>query len=340
MTHCRPNALRASFAYFMRTLVLGGTQFIGRQIVLELLRAGDAVTILSRGVTPDDLPAEVERLRGDRDRGSLGLSQLEGRQWDACIDVNGYTAVHVNASVSELQRRVGRYVFISAVAVYGHARTGPLDEGTPVVEAAPEHVTDVVGDMYGRLKVTCERIVRAALGQRATILRPQIVVGPHDHTPRLTYWIRRAQQVGSMLAPGDGSDFLQVVDVKDVARFAALAVERDLSGTYNLAGERVTWSSFFDMLRPREVCWVSRLILEQADPGETHLPLYRPAGSLRSGLMHVSHNCAVNAGFIVTPLRTSVEQVRAWVAAANPDTQALNPHVERRLIERQVAQRR
>jgi 2'-hydroxyisoflavone reductase len=322
----------------VRILVLGGTQFIGRQIVLELLRAGDAVTILNRGMTPDDLPAEVERLRGDRDRGPLGLQELEGREWDACIDVNGYTAVHVNASVSELQRRVHRYVFVSAVAAYGYAQTGPLDEGAPVVEAAPEHVTDVVGDMYARLKVTCEQIVRKALGHRATILRPQIVVGAHDPTPRLTYWIRRAQQAGPMLAPGDGSDFLQVVDVKDVARFTALTVERDLSGIYNLAGERVTWRSFLDMLSPREVCWVSRLILEQEGVREMDLPLYRPVGSLRSGLMHVSNSCAVNVGFIVTPLRTSVEQVRAWIAAVNPDTQAFDPHVERRLIERQVAQ--
>jgi 2'-hydroxyisoflavone reductase len=323
----------------MHTLVLGGTQFIGRHIVLELLRAGHTVTILNRGTTPDDLPAEVERLRGDRDRGPLGLSQLEGRQWDACIDVTGYTAVHVDASVSELQRRVGRYVFVSAVAVYGHARTGPLDEGAPVVEAAPEDVTDVVGDMYGRLKVTCERIVREALGHRATILRPQVVVGPHDPTPRLTYWIHRAQQDGPMLAPGDGSDFLQVVDVKDVARFTALMVESDLSGTYNLAGERVTWRSFLDMLAPREVCWVSKLILEEAGVGEVSLPLYRPVGSLRSGLMHVSHSCVANAGFIFTPLRSTVEQVRAWIAAANPDTQAFNPDVERRLIKREVDQR-
>lgn len=324
----------------MRILVLGGTQFIGRQIVLELLRAGAAVTILNRGVTPDDLPAEVERLRGDRDRGAPGLLQLEGRQWDACIDVNGYTAVHVKASVSELQRRVGRYVFVSAVAVYGPARTGPLDERAPLIEAAPEHVTDVVGEMYARLKVTCERIVREAFGHRATILRPQVVVGPHDPTPRLTYWIHRARQAGPMLAPGDGSDFLQVVDVRDVARFTALAVERDLSGTYNLTGERVTWGSFLEMLAPPEVCWVSRPILEQAGVGEGDLPLYRPSGSLRSGLMHVSHNCAVNAGFIATPLRSTVEQVRAWVAAANPDSQAFDPDVERRLIERQIAQRR
>jgi 2'-hydroxyisoflavone reductase len=324
----------------MRTLVLGGSLFIGRQIVLELLLAGHAVTILNRGLTPNDLPAEVERLDGDRDTGPLGVSQLKGRQWDACIDVSGYTAVHVKASISELRQRVGRYVFVSAVSVYGDARMGPLDEDARLVEAAPEHVTEVAGEMYGRLKVTCERIVREALGHRATIVRPQIVVGPHDPTPRLTSWIRRAQQVDALLGPGDGSDFLQVVDVKDVARFTALAVERDLSGIYNLSGERVFWRSFVDMLAPREVCWVSRPILEAAGVGEMELPLYRPVGAPRSGLMYVSHSRAASAGFTVTPLRTSVEQVRAWVAATNPETQVLNPDVERHLIERQATSRR
>jgi hypothetical protein len=38
-------------------------------------------------------------------------------------------------------------------------------------------------------------------------------------------------------------------------------------------------------------------------------------------------------------LRTIVEQVRAWVAATNPDTQALSPDVERQLIERQALER-
>jgi 2'-hydroxyisoflavone reductase len=318
----------------MHILVLGGTRFIGHHIVLELLRSGHTVTTLNRGLTPDDLPAQVKRLRGDRDRGTSGLSELHGQKWDACVDVSGYTAVHTKSAADELQGRIGRYIFISAVSVYGDSRKGPIGESAGLVDAAPEDVTEVIGDMYGRLKVTCERIVCRALGDRATILRPQVVVGPLDPTPRLTYWIRRARQSETMLTPGDGSDFLQVIDVHDIARFASVVIERDLPGTYNLSGERLTWSSFIDMLAPQNVFWVTKTILEEARLSFMDLPLYRATGAPRSGLMHVSNDRAVQAGLVATPMRTTLEQVRGWMAAANPDTEALKPDIEQQLIER------
>ena len=317
----------------MNVLVLGGTQFIGRHVVLELLRGGHAVTILNRGVTPDDLPPEVERLRGDRDLGPQGVAAMRGRRFDACVDLSGYTAVHVRSSLDALQGQVGRYVFVSAVAAYRVPGDGPVDESAPLVDAAPEHVTEVAGDMYGRLKVTCERIVGKALGERATILRPQIVVGPFDPTPRLTHWLRRAREPGTMLAPGDGSDHVQVVDVGDVARFAALVVERDLAGTYNLSGERPTWSRFIALLAPPSPCWVPSTILDEAGLDSMDLALYRASGSLRSSLMHVSNARAVRAGMTVTPLPRTLERVRAWMDERNPDSEALKPEVERRLIE-------
>ena len=75
----------------MTILILGGTQFVGRHIVEAMTAAGHSVTILNRGRSLDALPASVERLRGDRDRGSPGLDALTGRTWDVSVDVSGYT---------------------------------------------------------------------------------------------------------------------------------------------------------------------------------------------------------------------------------------------------------
>ena len=86
----------------MDILVLGGTQFVGRHIVLAFLASGHRVSILTRGRTPDELPAEVERLRGDRGEPG-GLDGLAGRRWDACVDVSGYLSSAVRAS-SEIGR--------------------------------------------------------------------------------------------------------------------------------------------------------------------------------------------------------------------------------------------
>ena len=201
----------------MQILVLGGTQFVGRHIVEVLLRAGHFVSILNRGISNDPLPIPVERLRGDRDRGVAGLDALSGRTWDVCVDVCGYTAMQVRSSVERLCPKVGRYVFVSAVSVYGNPASGPVYETHPLVSAADEGVSEVTGETYGPLKVTCERIVQDRFSERCTLLRPQVIAGPYDPLDRFSYWVRRAAQGGEMLAPGNGHDFLQYIDAADVA---------------------------------------------------------------------------------------------------------------------------
>src|SRR5690348_2694567 len=121
-----------------RVLILGGTQFIGRHIAEALLAAGHTVSILNRGQSPDDLPAEVERLRGDRDDGASGLRALAGRSWDACVDVSGYTPRQVRPSADMLRESVNRYVFVSAVAAYGDPADRPVRETHPRAPPAAE----------------------------------------------------------------------------------------------------------------------------------------------------------------------------------------------------------
>jgi len=202
----------------VKILVLGGTQFVGRHIVEALARVEHSVSTLNRGRSADELPPQVERLRGDRDQGSAGLYALERRSWDVCVDVNGYTAQQVRASTQMLRESVGRYVFVSAVSVYGDPARGPVAETEPRSTPAREDVIDVTAATYGPLKVTCENIVVETFGARCALVRPQIIAGPHDPIDRLSYWVRRAAQGGEMLAPGDGSDHVQFIDARDVAR--------------------------------------------------------------------------------------------------------------------------
>ena len=155
----------------MKVLILGGTQFIGRHIVEELLSAGHAVSILTRGKTPDELPTQVERLRGDRDEGALGLEALTNRSWDVCVDVSGYTPRQVRPSAERLSASVKRYIFVSAVSVYGDPDQCPVLETHPLLSPASEDVTEVNGETYGSLKVTCENIVRQIYTNKSTILR-------------------------------------------------------------------------------------------------------------------------------------------------------------------------
>ncbi len=297
----------------MRVLMLGGKQFIGRHIVEALLAAGHRVSILNRGKSLDELPPNVERLRGDRDNGIVGLEALKGHSWDVCIDVSGYTPRQVRPSAERLRASVQRYVFVSAVSVYGDPHDRPVRETHPRMPPAAEGVTEVDADTYGPLKVSCENIVQEVYADRCTLLRPQIVVGPHDPSGRYTYWVQRAMQGGEMLAPGDGSDHVQVIDVRDLARFTRTVIENDVGGIFNLAGPRLTWAEFMHILGSKNMVWVPAEIIKSAGLTFRELPLFRPEHGARSSLMDVSNERARTAGLTLTDPEVSVSDMRAWL---------------------------
>lgn len=297
----------------MKVLILGGTQFIGRHLVQSLLGAGHAVTTFTRGRTPDAHPAAVERLHGDRDAGVAGLAPLAGRTWDACVDLSGYTPRQVRASATRLRDSVGHYAFVSSVSAYLDTVPGPVREDAPRWPPAGADVTEITAETYGPLKVTCEDIVQEVFGDRCALLRPQIVAGAYDPYDRFTYWVRRAGRPGPMLAPGAGSDHLQVVDVRDVARFLRLVCERSLSGPFNLAGPRQTWTDFLRRLGANDLVWVPAELIDAAGLTFRELPLFRSDGAERSGLMHVSAGRAMAAGLTHTPPEETIAAVREWL---------------------------
>jgi nucleoside-diphosphate-sugar epimerase len=143
-------------------------------------------------------------------------------------------------------------VYISAVMVYGDAQRRPVTEAHPRVNAAPEDETDVNGATYGPLKVACENIVEQIYASRCAVVRPQIVVGPHDPSGRFSYWLERARLGGPVLAPGDGSDHLQMIDARDLARFATIVVNTISRPSISPAGS----SQSVHDLDARDLVWV------------------------------------------------------------------------------------
>lgn len=219
----------------MDVLVLGGTSFVGRAIVEDLLDRGHAPTLFTRGKTNPDLFPDLPRRTGDRETGDY--TALEDGRWDAVVDVSGYVPRHVAQAMLALADRSHRYLFISTGSVYsrsGAASTG-MDEDSPRLEPYRED-EEITPATYGRLKVACEDDLLARLGDRATIVRPGIVAGPHDTTDRFTYWVRRASRGGRVAVPARLEQPVQVVDSRDLARLVTVLVEDDRPGTYNAVG--------------------------------------------------------------------------------------------------------
>ncbi|MGZ6793532.1 MAG: NAD-dependent epimerase/dehydratase family protein, partial [Mycobacteriales bacterium] len=195
----------------MDVLVLGGTSFVGRWVVEDLLASGHTPTLFSRGVTGTELFPGVARLVGDRESGDYAA--LEGSAWDAVVDVSGYVPRHV-AQAGDALGPVGRYLFVSTGSVYDRTQAGDgMAEDSARLPPYRES-EEITGDTYGRLKVACEDDVLARWGDRATIVRPGIVAGPHDTTDRFTYWVRRAARGGRIAVPGRLDQPVQVVDAR------------------------------------------------------------------------------------------------------------------------------
>ena len=307
----------------LRILVLGGTQFIGIHMAEVALERGHAVALFNRGRSNPGMLPRAERLKGDRDG---DLDALKGRQWDAVIDNSGYVPRHVRLSTEMLAPQVWRYLFISTISVYA-SFAKPNDEHSPLRTLTDESVEKVDGQTYGPLKALCEKAVHAAFENRATIVRPGFIVGPHDSTDRFTHWPARAARGGEMIAPGSAADRMQFVDARDLARFTIDMLERDVTDTFNVTsppghftiGQVIneSVSSANALAHPERVpqpVWVPTEFLEQQQ-GSTLMsdfPIWIPAQGELAAFAEIDVTRALNAGLRLRPLNTTVHDTLQW----------------------------
>ncbi len=294
----------------MRILLLGGPKFLGRAVTDAALARDHEVTFFNRGQTsPPELYPEVEKLQGDRDG---GLEAIGGREWDAVVDTSGYVPRIVGASAAFLEPRVARYAFVSSISVYADFSSA-VDESSPVGTLADETVEEMGAEYenYGPLKALCERAVQDAFGDRALIVRPGLIVGPHDPTGRFTYWPHRLARGGEVLAPAPCGRLVQFVDVRDLGVWLVDALEQGRSGIFNATGEGTAWA---DVVAGADVVWVDDAFLVEQGVGEwMELPLWIAAGEM-SGIHMADVSRAVAAGLRFRPLAETMSDTLAKAA--------------------------
>jgi 2'-hydroxyisoflavone reductase len=218
----------------MRLLILGGTVFLGRALTDAALAGGHAVTHLNRGLSGCD--GRVETLLFDREVVPF-MDGVDGRRtWDAAIDTCGYLPQVVQRSADALRDRVGCYAFVSSISAYRSFEFENFDEESPLQEAPEPLPNEMTPALYGALKAACEAVILKTYGGRAFIVRPGLLVGPHDPTDRFTWWPWRISRGGRFVAPGRADRRVQFVDVRDVAEWMIPALERSASGTFQVTG--------------------------------------------------------------------------------------------------------
>jgi len=207
----------------MRILVIGGTQFIGREIVARLVTRGHDVAVLHRR-DHHDLGPEIQNVQADRsDLTTVSRVLREGR-FDAVFDTaydweKGTTASQVEAAARSCRDGLRRYVFMSSIAAYG--------PGVDHRESAPL-VADDYPNPYAQHKASSERALfrmHADSEFPVTTFRPPFVHGPRQPFYREQFFWDRLRDGRAIILPDEGETPIQWVFVSDLAEACVRAIE-------------------------------------------------------------------------------------------------------------------
>jgi 2'-hydroxyisoflavone reductase len=294
----------------MKLLVIGGTRFVGRHLVEAALQRGHSVTLFNRGKNANVFP-NVEQIHGDRDK---DVSALRNKSFDAVIDTCGYIPRHLQMMADVLQT-IPLYVFISTISVYADPIPLRADEDAPLarLEQAGEEVTN---ESYGALKVLCENVITEAFPNRALIVRPGFIVGPHDHTDRFSYYPYRVSKGGEMLSPPANTP-MQFIDARDLATWTIAATEQSLTGTFNIVtpADSITFGQVLETARAisktdTKITYVDDAFIATNEKAQA-LPMYVPEE--HQAWERVSSQKAIKAGLTFRPLETTIKETLEWL---------------------------
>ena len=303
----------------LRILILGGTGFTGPHQVRYAVSRGHKVTVFNRGKTnPGSVPAGVERLQGDRTTGNL--ESLKNREWDAVIDVPSTFPRWVREAATLLKDAAQQYVFISSISVYKDNSKPGMDETAEVHTLADPTVEQITGETYGGLKAHAEKEALKAFGNRATIIRPGLIVGDGDNSDRFTYWPVRIARGGEVLAPGNPTDPVQFIDARDLAEWMIRMVEQKAYGTYNATGPAhpLTMAEMLYGIKAvttagAQFTWVPASFLEaQKVQPWSDMPVWIPPAGDMTGFAAVSIQRALDKGLTFRPLADTAQATLAF----------------------------
>lgn len=308
-------------------LVLGGTGFLGPATVNCLLSRGHQVTLFNRGQSNPGLFPSLEKLRGNRDPKLQDLSALQGaRHWDAVVDVWPQEPDIVQATAELLAPRTAHYLYVSSVAAYDGYPQPNMDE------TSPTRPWGSAGEAYGINKAESERRLRALAGQKFTLVRPGPIKGDRDGGPDLVTWLMRARSGGQHIGPGDGSDSVEIVDVKDVGSFLADCVDSRRLGAWNLTGEPMTFRAFLHqcnvITRSRaQFIWVPHDFLTshglktdyELKMYAANFPFWRPEPQL-ANIFRISSKKAFGVGWRTRPLSNTAQDCMATFGVLHGNT--------------------
>lgn len=310
-----------------RILVLGGTKFLGPELVKVFLDRGHSVILFNRGKTDPGKFAYLEQLRGDRELPiGEGLQQLKGRNWDVVVDTWQKGPKCVEDSARLLSGNVGAYFYTSSISVYhrdAFAAVGAQEDARLSDLAGTISTREPESEVYYIRKTLAEVALMQHFHGRIGIFRAHGLRGAAINEPvDEPYWPVRLWRGGAILAPEDGSTWGQFTDIASFAGFMAAAVADDrVCGAFNVMSRPFRLREYFSAITQvtgttPDLRWISR---ERLSPHGIEpyrdLPMWRPDPP---GFYGFDTSKAEAIGFEHRPLAASVASMLEGYNHRNP----------------------
>jgi nucleoside-diphosphate-sugar epimerase len=227
-------------------LVTGGAGFIGSHLVPRLLELGHSVTVLDNLSTGklENLDGVLDHPKFAFQRGDIQDKSIPNEVFDgidsiihlaALIDVSASVAdpiqnheVNVNGAFNMLngaiKHNVKKFIFASSTAVYGDAKTLPLQENSILHPISPYAASKVAGEAYCSAFASC-------FGLETIILRFFNIYGLRsENSPYsgvITKFLQKIINGGVLTIDGDGEQTRDFIHVNDIVKAVILALEQE-----------------------------------------------------------------------------------------------------------------
>lgn len=318
----------------MRVLIIGGTRFIGPQVVRELNARGHEIALFHRGQTETEIPRGVKQIYGDRRSIRDYAAGLIEYSPHVVVDMIPISETDAEGVVSVFRGNAQRVVAISSQDVYraygvligteqGPVQLVPLSEQAALRRNHyPYRDRFETGHrLYDYDKILVERVYLNDLDLPATILRLPMVYGPGDYQHRLYPYLKRMQddRPAIILEQGLAAFRWSRGYVEDIASAVALAVTSEIrtNRIYNVAEPHALNESQWVRVIAEEVGWNGKLVTVE----RARLP-----ENLQSGI-HTAQDLVADTSRIrrelgyseKTSMRSAIRKTIEWESANPPE---------------------
>jgi nucleoside-diphosphate-sugar epimerase len=281
-----------------RTLVIGGTVFVGPSVVRELVANGHDVAVFHRGEHETGLPASVRHIHGDRADIVDHRDAFRSFDPDTVVDMRSMTEADARAVVAAVRGIADRIVAVSSMDVYraygrlqgtepGPPLAPPFDEESALREKLypyRDHTPASIGQRPAWLgeydKILVERIVFGDAEIAGTVVRFPMIYGERDEQRRFySLWKRMVDGRAVVLMSTKSAAFRSSRTHVDNAAHAVVLAATDgraRGRVYNVGEpDALAWIEWARLIASH-LRWTGELMVAPSEQMPAHLRDSRP----------------------------------------------------------------